>query len=201
MRPLIPLLVSSKYIGSSILAALLLLLAACSTTDLLTGQAAQSTRTAEPTATTETEPSPTAEAQPSLAEEPHPDLSPQDVVRIQLEAMQNNDDPAPDSGIRQAYMFASPSNKEETGPVERFIPMVKGPQYRPMLNFEDYSLGPPDRTSRDTVLQPVLIETPDGRRVMYLFLLSRQTEAPYEDCWMTDGVVPMDQPAPETEEI
>ncbi len=201
MRPIIPLFVTRRYIGSAVLAVLLLLLllAACSTPALPGQQVAQSTPTQETTATVE--PSPTAEVQASLAEEPHPDLSPQDVVRIQLEAMQNNDDPTPDSGIRQAYVFASPSNKEETGPIERFIPLVKGPQYRPMLNFEDYSLGPPDRTSETTVLQPVLIETTDGRRVLYLFLLSRQTEAPYEDCWMTDGVVPMDQPAPETEEI
>lgn len=53
--------------------------------------------------------------------DPSPDLSPDQVVRIQLDAMARNDEPAPDSGIATAFKFASPENQAQTGPLDRFI--------------------------------------------------------------------------------
>ena len=46
---------------------------------------------------------------------PEPELTPNDVVRIQLLAMQQNDDN--DFGIEVTFRFASPANKKQTGPL------------------------------------------------------------------------------------
>ncbi len=46
--------------------------------------------------------------------EPDPSLSPQDVVSIQIEALQNNDIPYEDRGIEVTFNFASPVNKRMT---------------------------------------------------------------------------------------
>ena len=47
---------------------------------------------------------------------PRPELSPQQVVQYQVDALQQNDDPKSDAGIERAFRFASPSNKQVTGP-------------------------------------------------------------------------------------
>jgi len=46
---------------------------------------------------------------------PSPNFSPQDVVKIQLDALQNNDLLPKDFGIQVAYRFASPENRRNTG--------------------------------------------------------------------------------------
>ena len=63
---------------------------------------------------------------------PEPKLKPNDVVRLQLLAMQQNDDS--DFGIEVTFRFASPANKKQTGPLKRFISLVRNPSYRPLLN-------------------------------------------------------------------
>ncbi len=65
--------------------------------------------------------------------EPDPSLSPQDVVSIQIEALQHNDTPYEDRGIEVTFNFASPTNKRMTGPLERFKVMVRNPVYGPMI--------------------------------------------------------------------
>ncbi|HEY1014387.1 MAG TPA: DUF4864 domain-containing protein [Herpetosiphonaceae bacterium] len=119
---------------------------------------------------------------------PHPSISPEQVVLIQLSALQRNDDPAPDSGIRAAFEFASPANRLYTGPVERFIAMVKNPLYRSLLNFQDATPFPIE-IEGDRAQQRVALLDDDDEEIIYVFALSRQQAEPYADCWMTDGVI------------
>jgi hypothetical protein len=133
----------------------------------------------------------TPEPQTRATPEPNPALSPLEVVQIQVEAMQANDDPTPDSGIRTAFRFASPSNRESTGPLARFIELVKNPQYRALLDAQQVEYGETD-IQGETAMQPVMVINTEGEPVVYLFALSRQAEAPYEDCWMTDAVLRLD---------
>ncbi|HSY80300.1 MAG TPA: hypothetical protein VK807_00975, partial [Gemmatimonadaceae bacterium] len=51
---------------------------------------------------------------------PTPSLSPNQVVEIVLTALQHNDNPQPDAGIATTFEFASPANRLETGPLQRF---------------------------------------------------------------------------------
>jgi hypothetical protein len=117
---------------------------------------------------------------------PSPALSPEQVVRIQLESLQHND--AANKGIEAAFNFASPDNKRNTGPLTRFVKMFKTPPYNTMLNHKSAEFDPSE-ISGDSATQRVKLIGADGQSTVYIFLLSKQTEAPYQDCWMTDGVV------------
>ena len=115
---------------------------------------------------------------------PDPDLSPAEVIRIQLEALRHNDEH--DRGIAVAFRFASPANKANTGPLSRFIPMIKEGPYALMLDFRDAAYGPVETVSNRARQRVTL--TGARASMTYWFYLSRQTEAPYADCWMTDAV-------------
>ncbi len=47
---------------------------------------------------------------------PNNNIEPYQVVKVQLESLQNNNLPSIDSGIEQTWEFAHPSNKKNTGP-------------------------------------------------------------------------------------
>lgn len=123
-----------------------------------------------------------------VAHRPSPALSPNDVVRIQLEALRGNDELEGDGGIATVFQFASPANRSLTGPLDRFVELVKTPEYRPMLNHRRAEPGPLI-TSGDLAEQRVLITTAAGDQVSYVFVLSRQREGAYAGCWMTEGVL------------
>jgi hypothetical protein len=125
-----------------------------------------------------------------VAELPTPDPSygPADVVEIQLDALAENDDPVPNAGIKTAYNFASPSNRRATGPLDRFVRMVEGPTYRPMIDHAEAVVGPIERDG-DHAEQTVTLTGPDGRTVTYTFGLSHQTAGEFQGCWLTDRVV------------
>ena len=93
------------------------------------------------------------------AQEPAPDLTPRQVVKAQLAAMQRNDQPAPDAGIRTAFRFASPYNREMTGPVERFIEMVKQPGYDALLNHRQSSLSDTTKKGNQARIKVHLIDS------------------------------------------
>ena len=115
---------------------------------------------------------------------PNPGLSPGDVIRIQLEALRNND--RQDRGIAVAFRFASPANRVNTGPLPRFIAMIERGPYALMLEFRHAEFGPVE-TVADQARQRVTL-TGARASATYWFFLSRQSEDPYVDCWMTDAV-------------
>ena len=118
---------------------------------------------------------------------PSPNYSPGDVIRIQLQALADNDHPYENAGIEIAFRFASPANKSATGPLERFIQMVHNPAYRPMLNHQEVVYGELQVEGNQAV-QAVILITSSGERVGYVFTLSRQEGGTCHGCWMTDGV-------------
>ena len=118
---------------------------------------------------------------------PEPELKPNDVVRLQLLAMQQNDDS--DFGIEVTFRFASPANKKQTGPLKRFIRLVRNPSYRPLLNHINATFLELN-IEEDFAVQDVIITTSNGKRIGYRFRLSIQKGPLYPDCWMTDSVIP-----------
>ena len=118
--------------------------------------------------------------------QPDPALSPQEVVRIQLEALKAND--AADNGIAVAFRFASPDNRRQTGPLPRFARMIKDGPYALMLRYREASFAPV-RIVEGRAAQRVTLVARGVAPVTYVFYLSRQEgEGPYRDCWMTDAV-------------
>ena len=118
---------------------------------------------------------------------PEPELKPNDVVRLQLLAMQQNDDS--DFGIEVTFRFASPSNKIQTGPLKRFISLVRNPSYLPLLNHSNATFLELT-VEEDFAVQEVVITTSNGERIGYRFRLSIQKGPLYPGCWMTDSVTP-----------
>ena len=131
---------------------------------------------------------------------PSPEWTPAEVVRFQVEALQRNDQPYDDAGIETAFEFASPGNQAATGPLPRFAEMVHGPVYRDMLGFKSAEYGP-IRVEGDQAVQDVTLVQADGRRVTFLFGLSRQSDGACDGCWMTDAVVRQDAPSDGTTRV
>ncbi len=123
--------------------------------------------------------------------EPDPSLSPQDVVSIQIEALQNNDTPYEDRGIEVTFNFASPTNKRMTGPFERFKVMVRNPVYGPMINHRSAEYENV-RVEGDFARVDTILQSKDGQYLGYRFMLSRQHDNEYEGSWMTDAVYRFD---------
>jgi hypothetical protein len=121
---------------------------------------------------------------------PAPDSSygPEQVVELQLEALADNDNPVKNAGIKTAFNFASPANRRATGPLARFITMVEGPRYAPMIDHIEATTDALERTG-DRAEQRVTLTGPDGRTATYRFGLSVCQEGPLEGCWLTNSVV------------
>jgi len=124
--------------------------------------------------------------------EPDPALAPEQVIRAVLDALKHNDEH--DDGIRTTFKFASPANQAVTGPVERFIPMVKSPAYRALVNHKGAKVGKVERKD-DQAAALVLVIDSNGDGAYYVWHLSRQKDGAHKDCWMTDGVAPVQPPA------
>jgi hypothetical protein len=122
-----------------------------------------------------------AQVSPELT--PVPGLSPEQVVQFQVSALQHNDDFRADAGIERTFRFASPSNKNVTGPLEHFVSILKSPAYLPMIN----NLGSSVTGSR------IEGDRAKGPAITYLFVLTRQHVGDFENCWLTDAVVPMQE--------
>ena len=120
---------------------------------------------------------------------PNPELLANEIVSLQLMAMQQND--VSNHGIEITYRFASPQNKVQTGPLSRFIMLVKNPAYRPLLNHLDATFLNL-KVEGNVAIQEVIITTSKGTRKGFRFLLSLQQGEQFKDCWMTDAVVPFE---------
>jgi hypothetical protein len=116
---------------------------------------------------------------------PSPDLSPQEVIELLIEALQQND--RQDLGIEVIFNFASPGNRLATGKLNNFKQKVKTPLFHPMLNFVNGKTS--ELVTDGTQAQQILVISDEaGLEVGFLFTLSKQTEPPFQDCWMTDSI-------------
>ncbi len=120
---------------------------------------------------------------------PDPALSPEEVVRIQLDALKHNDIPTQAAGIRQAWMLAHPNNRRITGPLPRFERMIKSASYRPLIGHAAHDIEQLG-TTEDEVTFKVTIETPERDVLEYLWVVGRVKNGPAKGAWMTTSVPP-----------
>ena len=113
-------------------------------------------------------------------------LAPQDVVSIQVEALQHNDRPGPDAGIRQTWALAHPDNQRMTGPLSRFARLLRSPGYAVLLNHRSHRIEPGPRTA-DQALFRVRIIGSDGLAYVFIWVL-RPAEVDGETVWLTTSV-------------
>lgn len=117
--------------------------------------------------------------------QPSPKFSPRQVVQRQLASMQASIQ-QPDA-IRQCFMFASPANRAVTGPIERFEGILRMPAYRSLVSPATALVGKAVVKGDQATVLVTLLST-DAQVTAFRFYLSKQTAAPYRDCWMTDAV-------------
>ena len=131
---------------------------------------------------------------------PSPALTAYQVVELQLLAL-GGCNGEKDAGIAMCFEYASPSNKTQTGPVERFGAMIQS-SYSMMMEWESYAIGilptttgwmgammaqeEEDAGSCNKTSFSVVLRKGDKHQGFFWFL-SKQEET---GSWMTDSVVP-----------
>lgn len=136
-----------------------------------------------------------AERTDGAAQLPRPSagMQPGEVVRIVIDALANNDYPYPDAGVETTFNFASPSNKALTGPLDRFVRLVKGPVFGQMINHRDSTLSKVVLEG-DKAIRLVQIVGANNEMLYFAFRLGLQQEGEYEGMWLTEAVWPLQGP-------
>jgi len=124
---------------------------------------------------------------------PNPGLLPEDVISIQLVALQNNNIPYKDAGIEQTWEFAHPINRKFTGPLPKFISMMNTSAYSMMLNHFNHNIIFIQQNEIQSLFFIEMIDN-NGNKVGFQWIVEKvQSEDKYNNCWMTTGVsLPMD---------
>ena len=96
--------------------------------------------------------------------EPAENLTAYDVIKIQLNALKNND--KNDNGIKQTWLFAHPKNKKVTGPYPKFRLMLYDVHYRILLNHFSHDIN--------------LIMSDENRQIFGVRIISSKKQFLYE---------------------
>ena len=120
---------------------------------------------------------------------PAKNLTAYDVIKIQLNALKENNKPNKNSGIKQTWMFAHPQNKKITGPYERFQKMLLGDQYNVLLNHESHKIKL-IMNSKNKYIYNVELISSDKKMYFYEWHLEKSTIKNCNSCWFTTIVSP-----------
>ena len=122
---------------------------------------------------------------------PNKKLDPYDVIKIQLEALKNND--SQDKGIIQTWMFAHPDNKKVTGPYARFRIMIYGQQYKHLINHSSHKIKL-ITNSPNTYVYRIEILSENKKLFIYEWHVQKGSDDNCKKCWFTSAVSqPFDQ--------
>jgi len=116
---------------------------------------------------------------------PNSSILPADVIKIQLDALMNNDSKFKDSGIEQTWNFAHPNNKKNTGPLPKFKMMIKGNSYQMLLNHLSHTITELESSDKWAQFEVVIL---DKEKIYHKFnwqVEKMTTEGPLHDCWLT----------------
>ncbi len=119
---------------------------------------------------------------------PTPEINPEEVVKIQLSSLMNNNEPYLNAGIEQTWEFAHPSNRAFTGPIQRFTKMMYAPSYAVMLDHKKHDII---EVKLDKNIAYFFIEltSTDGKIFGFKWTLEKvKEEGGFKDCWMTTAV-------------
>ena len=123
--------------------------------------------------------------------EPNKKLDAYNVVKIQLQALKNNDEK--DNGIKQTWLFAHPDNKKVTGPYDRFRIMIYGQQYKHLINHTSHKIKL-ITNSQNTYVYRIEILSTNKKLFYYEWHVQKGNSENCESCWFTSAVSqPVDQ--------
>ena len=120
--------------------------------------------------------------------EPNSNIKPSEVVKIQLLGLQNNNEVYNDSGIEQTWNFAHPTNKQATGPLDRFKEMLKSNNYQMMINHISHTITQVGRGDDWVQFEVIIL---DKEKIYHKFNWQVEKfieDGPLKNCWLTTMV-------------
>jgi len=119
---------------------------------------------------------------------PNIEIEPDQVVQIQLNGLMNNDKPNQDYGIKQTWEFAHPSNKKYTGPLPRFINLLKSESYKMLINHLDSEIIEVFKSSNQYGFEITILGN-DKKYYKFQWVVEKYyDEGPLKNCWLTTSV-------------
>ena len=115
-------------------------------------------------------------------------IMPNEVIKIQLVGLMNNDESFKDSGIEQTWNFAHPENKKYTGPLPHFKMMIKGKSYQMLLNHISHTITEVGSSDKWAQFEVIIL---DKEKIYHKFnwQVEKYTkDGPLKDCWLTTMV-------------
>ena len=119
---------------------------------------------------------------------PNSSILPAEVIKIQLDALKNNDGEFKDSGIEQTWNFAHPNNKKNTGPLPKFKMMIKGNSYQMLLNHLSHNITELGSSDKWAQFEVVIL---DKEKIYHKFNWQVEKftmDGPLRGCWLTTVV-------------
>ena len=119
---------------------------------------------------------------------PTPEINPEEVVKIQLSSLMNNNEPYLNAGIEQTWEFAHPSNRAFTGPIQRFTQMMYAPSYAVMLDHKKHDIIEV-KLGKNIAYFFIELTSIDGKMFGFKWTLEKvKEEGGFKNCWMTTAV-------------
>ena len=119
---------------------------------------------------------------------PNSDIKPKEVIKIQLNGLQQNDSKFKDSGIEQTWKFAHPNNKRVTGPLSNFKMMLKSDSYGMMINHLSHTITELGSSDKWAQFEVIIL---DKNKIYHKFnwQVEKYTlDGSLKDCWLTTMV-------------
>tara|TARA_B110000196_G_C21096660_1_gene640354 strand:- start:311 stop:805 length:495 start_codon:yes stop_codon:yes gene_type:complete len=121
---------------------------------------------------------------------PNSGIEPYHVIKIQLRSLMKNDTPDLNNGIKQTWEFAHPDNQKYTGPLEKFIDMIKGESYMMLLDHLDHKIFEIKLSNSIASYEVTVL---DKNKIYYKFswiVKKYSKDGPLKNCWLTTVVSP-----------
>ena len=119
---------------------------------------------------------------------PNINIDPYQVVKIQLTGLMNNDEPNVDDGIKQTWEFAHPSNKKYTGPLPKFINLLKSENYKMLLNHLDSEIIEVFKSNNRYGFEVTILGNDKNYYKFQWVVEKYYDEGPLKECWLTTSV-------------
>ena len=115
-------------------------------------------------------------------------ITPKEVIKIQLNGLQQNDLEYKDSGIEQTWNFAHPNNKKVTGPLYNFKRMIKSASYQMMIDHLSHTITEVGSNNKSAQFEVIIL---DKNKIYHKFnwqVEKYTAEGSLKDCWLTTMV-------------
>ena len=119
---------------------------------------------------------------------PKSNIKPREVIKIQLNGLQQNDSKFKDSGIEQTWKFAHPNNKRVTGPLSNFKMMLKSDSYGMMINHLSHTITELGSSDKWAQFEVIIL---DKNKIYHKFnwqVEEYTLDGSLKDCWLTTMV-------------